>query len=246
MLLCLVVVSGRSAVLLTCAGRALLWSVATVDPSQTGSWWWRALWTSSSLSCPDLKSQHNHLCVNDKKCFSNWCNWSQGQVTFSRLTKQPNQIIINPFPLSGAVQFSPVQDDFFGFQKDSEEPCCAVPRRATLMLVTLSLGYRVSQRVPRGRSYTLCSPSTASRQKAVFKCCCRTDNTSLQLVYIFFWARTLPCRFKISRQFIQITLVCKSVTKFFRLVRSCSSWWDLPACSLQPSRLLTLSPCGEN
>ncbi len=53
------------------------------------------------------------------------------------------------------------------------------------------------KRVPRGWSYTRCSPLTASRQKALFKCYLKLLYCVTSTSFMCFKARMLPCRFQI-------------------------------------------------
>ncbi len=72
-----------------------------------------------------------------------------------------------------SVQYGTVSNFFtFPLSKEHQITCCTYSGPLS--------GYQASQRVQRGRSYSHCSLLTASRQKAVFKCCCRAVNVSLQ------------------------------------------------------------------
>ncbi len=93
------------------------------------------------------------------------------------------------FPLSRTVWFGTDRYALFFLhfhrQKGTKWPY--------LLWSPFCLSTRRSQRVPRGWSYTHCTPLTASRQKAIFKCCCRAINISLQYVFYVFYIFKREC-----------------------------------------------------
>ncbi len=91
-----------------------------------------------------------------------------------------------PFPQSGTARFGTVHTiicvstvlSWEGYLNNRSVSSCSL---ALFVGVPSTLiWYKV---VSRGWSYTQCNPVTASRQKAVFKCCFRTVITSLSFIY---------------------------------------------------------------